>query len=167
MNDNGVYIADSHAIATYLCDKYGEDDSLYPKDLVKRAIVDSRLHFDTGHLSSRNRFLFEPIWMLGATELQEERINYVRISLDIMERFLAKSSYLCGDKMTIADLCCIASISAFIKIFPLDTTEHAKLIEWTQRMAELPYYKEKNAGGAEGLKNAILKMMQDNLAKES
>lgn len=30
---------------TYLVSKYGKDDSLYPKDLKKRAIVDQRLHF--------------------------------------------------------------------------------------------------------------------------
>lgn len=43
-------IWDSHAICTYLVSKYGKDDSLYPKDLLVRAKVDQRLHFDTGIL---------------------------------------------------------------------------------------------------------------------
>lgn len=38
---------DSHAIAGYLVGQYGKDDSLYPTDPKKRAIVDQRLHFDT------------------------------------------------------------------------------------------------------------------------
>ncbi|XP_031639307.1 glutathione S-transferase 1-like, partial [Contarinia nasturtii] len=50
LDDNGVLITDSHAICGYLVGKYGKDDRLYPKDLVKRAQVDAHLHFDSGHL---------------------------------------------------------------------------------------------------------------------
>jgi hypothetical protein len=39
---------DSHAINVYLVSKYAKNDNLYPKDLKKRALVDQRLHFDTG-----------------------------------------------------------------------------------------------------------------------
>lgn len=31
---------------TYLVEQYGKDDSLYPKDPKKRAIVNQRLYFD-------------------------------------------------------------------------------------------------------------------------
>lgn len=166
LNDNGVYIVDSHAIAAYLCGKYGKNDRLYPKDLVERALIDSRLHFDSGHLFCRMRFLFEPIWMQKSTELPDERVNYVRTSLDIMERFLATTPYLCGNELTIADLCCVATISSMVRLIPLDSGKHGKLIEWTHRMAQLPYYKEKNAEGAAALQDAILKMIQDNLASK-
>ncbi|RZC41136.1 GST N domain containing protein [Asbolus verrucosus] len=52
LNDDGVVIWDSHAINAYLVGKYGKNDSLYPKDLAKRAIVDQRLHFDSGIIFS-------------------------------------------------------------------------------------------------------------------
>lgn len=55
LDDNGNIICDSHAIVTYLIGKYGKDDSLYPKDLYKRALVDQRLHFDSGVLFVRLR----------------------------------------------------------------------------------------------------------------
>lgn len=167
LNDNGVYVVDSHAIAAYLCEKYGKNDRLYPKDSVKRSLVDSRLHFDSGHLFCRVRFLLEPVWMLKHAELQEERINYIRTSYDIMERFLAKTPYLCGDELTIADICCVATLSSINRIIPLDSAMHAKLIEWTERMARLPYYKEKNAEGAAMLQDTALKMLHDNLAHKN
>lgn len=45
LDDNGVLIADSHAICAYLSEKYGETDRLYPKDLAKRALVGFLIYF--------------------------------------------------------------------------------------------------------------------------
>lgn len=53
LDDDGYLLADSHAINAYLVQKYGKDDSLYPKDLKKRGKVDERLHFDNGTLFRR------------------------------------------------------------------------------------------------------------------
>ena len=43
----------SRAIMTYLAEQYGKDDSLYPKDPKKRAMVNQRLYFDMGTLYQR------------------------------------------------------------------------------------------------------------------
>lgn len=37
----------------YLMDKYAKDDSLYPKDLKARAIINARLDFGLGTLWAR------------------------------------------------------------------------------------------------------------------
>lgn len=50
LDDNGKVICDSHAINAYLVGKYAKDDSLYPKDLYKRALVDEKVNFDLGVL---------------------------------------------------------------------------------------------------------------------
>lgn len=48
VDDDGFTIWDSHAIMIYLVSKYAKDDSLYPTDLKKRALIDQRLHFESG-----------------------------------------------------------------------------------------------------------------------
>lgn len=40
----------SHAIVTYLINAYAENDFLYPSEPRKRALIDQRLHFDSGIL---------------------------------------------------------------------------------------------------------------------
>lgn len=50
LDDNGIVIWDSHAINIYLVTKYGKDSFLYPEDLYIRAVINQRLHFDSGVL---------------------------------------------------------------------------------------------------------------------
>lgn len=152
LDDNGILIYDSHAICAYLADKYAETDRLYPKDLVKRALVNSRLHFDSGHLFARLRFMYEPILFCGSAELHEDRIQYSQKTWDIMEQFLAESPFMCGDEMTIADFCLAATAESLTENAPLDPAKHSKVIEWLERMAELSYYDELNAAPGEDLR---------------
>lgn len=54
LEDNGFVLYDSHAIMGYLVGKYAKDKSLYPEEVQKRAIIDSRLHFDSSILFARH-----------------------------------------------------------------------------------------------------------------
>lgn len=163
LDDNGVLIADSHAICSYLCEKYGKTDRLYPKDLAKRAQVDARLHFDSGHLFARMRFLFERILFYKATDMPADRIQYIQTAWDILERFLETTPFVCGSEMTIADLCIVATASSVSDIVPLDTKKHSNIIKWMDRMSKLPYYDELN-----GSKGKILQqIVRDTLKKNA
>lgn len=51
--DNNFAIWESRAILGYLVEKYAKNDSLYPKDPQKRAVVNQRLYFDMGTLYQR------------------------------------------------------------------------------------------------------------------
>ncbi|XP_061394187.1 glutathione S-transferase 1-like [Musca vetustissima] len=156
--DGEDIIYDSHAICCYLVDKYSAaDDTLYPKDLLKRAQVNARLHFDSGHLFARLRFLFEPILFFGCTEVSEDKIANLVKCWEIMEGFLQDHPYVCGDNMTIADLCCVATISSCNEVVPIDESKFPKFAAWFKRISQLPYYKDTNEVGAEELK-AIFKM---------
>lgn len=162
LDDNGVHIADSHAICAYLSEKYGKNDRLYPKDLVKRALVDSRLHFDSGHLFARLRFLFEPVFYYKSTEAPIERIKYIETAWDILDRFLATKPYVCGDELTIADLCLVASASSLTDIVPLDGVKHANVIAWIERLTKLPYYEKVNGTGAKAVQVAFQNALKEN-----
>lgn len=163
LDDNGVRIADSHAICTYLCDKYGTNDELYPKDLIKRALVNSRLYFDAGHIFCRLHFLYEPVCYRGSTEFPQEKIEYVRSQWGIMERFLENSKYLCGDKMTIADLCCVATVTSIDEFATIDAAKYPKFTQWIKRLSQLPYYEEKNGAGARAIQETVRQTRQKNI----
>ncbi|XP_037044324.1 glutathione S-transferase 1-like [Bradysia coprophila] len=165
INDNGVVVYDSHAIAAYLADKYGKDDKLYPRDLAKRAEVNARLHFDTGFLFARLRFLYEPILYFGSGEVPQDKVEYLQKCWPLMEAFLEKTNYVCGDEMTIADLCCVATISSVGHYAPIDPEKYPKLLAWLKRMAELPYYNEANGIGAEMLIQSVDDSLVKNKAK--
>lgn len=55
LEDGELFLTDSHVICTYLVQKYGteDDQTLYPKDLIGRSLIDQRLYFDSGVLFVR------------------------------------------------------------------------------------------------------------------
>lgn len=162
LDDDGVGIADSHAICMYLCDKYAADDTLYPKDLAKRALVNSRLHFNSGHLFCHLRNLIEPVLLFKSSELSQEKIDKIQLQWAILEGFLENNLYLCGEEMTIADLCCIATVTSLNEIATIDPEKHPQLTQWIERMAELPYFEEKCGAGSRALQAAVLHIRQQN-----
>uniref|UniRef100_A0A1A9V6B1 Glutathione S-transferase 1 n=1 Tax=Glossina austeni TaxID=7395 RepID=A0A1A9V6B1_GLOAU len=160
--DGDAVVYDSHAICAYLVEKYAKDDQLYPKDLVKRALVDARLHFDSGHLFARLRFLYEPILYYGSTDCSMDKIAYIQKCYEIMEQFLKTEPYLCGDVMTIGDFCCLATVTSVNEVAPIDEFKFPNVLAWLTRMAELPYYMETNEEGAEELKNLFKEKLAEN-----
>lgn len=164
LNDNGTIVTDSHAIGAYLSEKYGQSDALYPKDLGRRGLVDSRLHFDSMFLFGRIRTLFEPILYDKSGELSPVKIEYIQRSWPLMEAFLADSPYVCGEQMSIADLCCIASVSSIDRIAPIDADKYPKFTGWIKRMQSLPYYAEVNAAGAAHVQETVLTKVAENAA---
>jgi hypothetical protein len=75
-NSNSEFYFHSRAILAYLANQYGKDDTLYPKDAKKRAIVDQRLYFDIGSLYqgflnyyvSSKQQKYEPVMRYRPTE---------------------------------------------------------------------------------------------------
>lgn len=166
LDDNGFKLADSHAICAYLSDKYGESDSLYPKDLEKRALVNSRMYFDCGHLFARMRFLYEPVLFMKSSEWPEDRVQGVHTAWDILECFLENGPYVCGDEMTVADFCLVATASSMTETIPLEPEKYQKVLEWIDRMSELSYYEELNGASVKEFQAGVISLREKNAEEE-
>ncbi|XP_065338052.1 LOW QUALITY PROTEIN: uncharacterized protein LOC135938363 [Cloeon dipterum] len=155
LEDDDFVIWDSHVICSYLVDKYAEDDSLYPKDPQKRAIVDQRLHFDTGVLFPRFMNISYPLLFLKCKEIPEEKQKAVTDAFAIMENFLEGNDYLAGDSYTIADICCIATVSTLVEGLRISVEDFPNIKDWMERCREnLPGYAEVNQPGVDAYKGA-------------
>ncbi|XP_023297286.1 glutathione S-transferase 1 [Lucilia cuprina] len=167
LDDNGVVITDSHVICSYLADKYAVDETLYPKDKLQRMKVDARLYFDCGHLFPRARLMVEPVIYFGADNIAQEKVAYMQKAYDGLEKCLTSSKYLCGEDLTIADLCCIASVSTAMLFAPIEEEKFPNLKAWVDRLAELPYYKKNNQEGADILYKFVQEKMEENKKAKS
>lgn len=163
LNDNGKIIIDSSVISGYLVDNFGKDDKLYPKDPMKRALVDSRLFYNASNVFSRIRFLFEPVFFEKWSKLDEWRVKYIEKTYEVIERFLSKTPYVCGNDLTIADFALVSSISSVNELIPIDSISYRNLLNWLERMQGLPYYQRANKFGAE----KVQKMFRETLLQNA
>ncbi|XP_050326386.1 glutathione S-transferase 1-like [Bactrocera neohumeralis] len=150
--DDGQAILDSHAIIAYLASKYGKDDSLYPKDLVKRSVVDHRLYFEASMAFERAlRGTTKPIIFDNETNVPQQKIDNIAEVYGIVNKFLQDHPYVAGDNLTIADLSLISSISSLHAYLDSDATKYPNLVAWIKRLEQLPYYEKANGNGAKQL----------------
>ncbi|XP_043252856.1 glutathione S-transferase 1-1-like isoform X2 [Colletes gigas] len=155
LNDNGFILAESHVIACYLVDKYAKNDSLYPKDLQKRALINQQLIFDAERHFNPAKRVFKPIIFLDQKEIAEEGSTALKEAYEIMDKHLEGKKWFVGDSYTLADLCSAATTSSTSVVINLDDYPNVKA--WLQRCEkELPGYKEVNLPGATKLHAAIL-----------
>ncbi|KAH8406791.1 hypothetical protein KR222_003432, partial [Zaprionus bogoriensis] len=145
LEDGQVLITDSHAICSYLVDKYGKTDELYPKELVKRAHVQQRLYFDASVLFMSLKSISASFFLRGETLVPQEKVDNVRDGCRHLETFLGESLYVTGNSLTIADLCCVATVSSMESIVDINAKTYPKIGAWLDRMRQLPYYEQANA----------------------
>lgn len=75
----------------------------------------------------------------------QKEIDAIYQGYDYVEKFLSKQPYLAGDHLTIADLCCVCTITSGGLFAPISEERYPKLSDWIKRLSELPYYEETNA----------------------
>lgn len=148
LEDHEICIWDSHAIMGYLVNKYGRDDSLYPKDPYQRAVVDMRLHFESSvvyadALKRANDAVFR------TKQLPKERVDAIQAVYRLVETFFKDNDYVAGKELTIADFSLISPISSLTVYSEIDSNKYPKITAWIERMEELPYYSENGSGNAQ------------------
>lgn len=81
---------------------------------------------------------------------------------DVLETLLTTDLYMVGHNLTVADFCCVATVSTLNLIRPMNKERHSKVLSWMARCAELPYYYEANQKGADELFRFYTQKMIDN-----
>ncbi|XP_060520839.1 uncharacterized protein LOC132698663 [Cylas formicarius] len=156
LEDGDFTIFDSHAINSYLVGKYGKNDSLYPQDLRKRAVVDQRLHWDSGVLFPRMGAIVGALLRGGAKTIEKDKADLVVQAYQSLEALLDGHSYVAGDHLTIADFSLVATLSSSnAAIVPVASNTFPKISQWLSRMQALPYYAQANQVGLDMFKGMI------------
>ncbi|XP_046680934.1 glutathione S-transferase 1-like [Homalodisca vitripennis] len=159
IDDNGFYLWESRAIMTYLVSKYGKDDSLYPKDLQKRAIVDQRLHYSNDvfyavrELTQGIAFYEKPPTpeLLGKIEEAQENI----------EKLLKGHKFMAGDTLTVADYGFITLVD-LMEVYCPPGNKYPLTKEWFSRCkSTMKNFEKANKNGA----NMVLSKVKSFLGK--
>ncbi|XP_057661063.1 glutathione S-transferase D1-like [Diorhabda carinulata] len=160
LNDNGFALWESRAIVTYLANQYGKDDSLYPKDPKKRAVVDQRLYFDIGTLY--NSFYSYYIRMIFWGESADPaKFDKIIKAFEFLDKFIGNNDFAAGNSLTLADLALVATVSTF-EIMEFDISPYKNVVRWYAKVkATAPGYEELNT------KNLLeFKALVDQLTKK-
>ncbi|XP_069699716.1 glutathione S-transferase D5-like [Periplaneta americana] len=128
--DNGLNLWESRAILTYLASQYGKDDSLYPKDLKKRAIVDQRLYFDIGTLFPSIRQYIVKLMHGGKPDAEE--VTKVENSYELLDKFLEGEEWVAGSNITVADYAIVVNVSV-MEGMGFDTSKYHNVGRWLSK----------------------------------
>ncbi|XP_047036329.1 glutathione S-transferase 1-like [Helicoverpa zea] len=147
LEDGDFILPESHAIVTYLVSKYGsEQQTLYPKDVRTRAIVDQRLYFDASILFPRLRAVIYSVVKFRAPGPNEVQIADIVECYEVTEKYLEGKTYIAGEGFTLADISCVATISALDCIVAVDK-KYAKLHAWWELLQKEAWYQKINEPG--------------------
>ena len=157
IEDGDVVLWESHAILIYLCEKHGWRD-LWPDDLEARARVNQYLHFH--HRNTRELVVVwsRALWpsLFGVENPDEgwfrrntfpgmqNNAEIVGNTLAILDGMLARSPYLAGETVTIADLAAYEEVGQNQARYAncLDYEPHKHIRRWLEQMASLPLHDE-------------------------
>uniref|UniRef100_A0A182T9B9 glutathione transferase n=1 Tax=Anopheles maculatus TaxID=74869 RepID=A0A182T9B9_9DIPT len=130
--DNGFALWESRAICTYLAEKYGKADKLYPKDPQKRAVVNQRLYFDMGTLYQRFADYYYP-QIFAKQPANAENEQKMKDAVSFLNTFLDGQKYVAGDSLTIADLTILATVSTY-DVAGFDLSKYPHVAAWYENI---------------------------------
>ncbi|KMZ04009.1 uncharacterized protein LOC6728381 [Drosophila simulans] len=148
--DNGFSIWESRAIAVYLIEQYAKDDTLFPKDPKKQALVNQRLYFDMGTLYDSFAKYYYPLFRTGKSGSDED-FKKIESSFEYLNIFLEGQNYVAGDHLTVADIAILSSVSTF-DIFDFDLTKYPNVARWYANAKKVTPGWEENWNGLLELK---------------
>ncbi|OAD57707.1 Glutathione S-transferase 1-1 [Eufriesea mexicana] len=136
MDDDGFVLCESRPIMGYLVSKYAKNDSLYPKDPKKRGIVNQMLYFDVGSLFENMMKCYYPVLFAGIHSINEESLQAVEKSCDLLNTYLEDREFVAGDVLTIADFAIHTTICVLL-CFGFDIGRYDNVAAWYNRCKQL------------------------------
>lgn len=149
LHDNGFILCEADAIIQYLVEKYGKDDSLFPRDVQKRAVISQRLYFNTGTLYKTALDSYRPF--LHGGKIDEEKYKDHGKALGFLNTFLEGHTYVAGETLTIADIVIFASVSTS-RAMAFDMESYPNVVRWYAHCEPIIPGKEINDEGIELMK---------------
>ncbi|KAH8236711.1 hypothetical protein KR026_008909, partial [Drosophila bipectinata] len=148
--DDGLVLWESRAIAIYLVEKYGKDDSLYPKDPQKRAVVNQRLFFDMGTLyTAFSKFYYSLFRPTKPGTLEDYK--KIEDAFQLLNTFLEGQEYVAGDHLTVADFAIVATVSTYEAV-DFDIGKYSNVSRWYENAKKVVPGWEENWEGVQGFK---------------
>ncbi|KAB0796276.1 hypothetical protein PPYR_10337 [Photinus pyralis] len=129
--DDELVISDGHAICA----------------IKQASVVDEKLYFNSNVLLPRLDHLLFPILLFGVKEIPKEKLYALKEGYQILDTFLERGPFLLGETVTIADFCCVSSISTSSILLPVSSEMYPTLFKWYQKCKALPYYDKANGVG--------------------
>ena len=143
LKDGDFVMAESAAIMRYMARANGS--ALYPNEAQAQAKCDQWMDFVNHHIRTNvgkvhfNRTLAP---LLGA-EIDEtslaDGLKFLSNNFPAIEQCLSQQSYLCGDKMTLADIALVAALEP-INMSKIDISDYPALTKWLAARRSESFY---------------------------
>ncbi|KAI4480345.1 hypothetical protein M0804_010343 [Polistes exclamans] len=106
-------------------------------------------------------FVKKPIFLGSETKVPNELLEEAKEGLEIFDKLLEGKQWLVGDSYTIADICCVSTVSSMTVLLQLN--DYPNVLAWLKRCEKhLPGYEKYNETG-----NKMLhEMFQQKIANE-
>nr|XP_023027188.1 glutathione S-transferase D7-like isoform X2 [Leptinotarsa decemlineata] len=137
INDDGFILMNVHAILPYLVTKYANGNPLYPSDIFQKALIDQRLHFNSGVLlASHSRLCITRSGPAIGKAWEESRLG---AAIDQLELFLLSSAFVAGDNVTIADICIWTTLANVMSYRVMNPIMYPNITKWLGKMNAIPF----------------------------
>ncbi|KAF5287202.1 hypothetical protein FQA39_LY16021 [Lamprigera yunnana] len=133
--DDGFVLWESNAIATYLIQKYGKDDLLYPQKLEQRAVIDQRLYYNNGVFAKSFGDYYIPL-MTGSRTPDKEKLKKIEEAFDFLDKYLETHKFIAGDTLTVADIALSVTVCTFT-VAKFDRSAFTNVNKWYDKIQDL------------------------------
>jgi glutathione S-transferase len=132
--DNGELLTEGPAIVQYLADQKGDAKLAPPNGTLAR----SRLQEMLGYINSEIHKSYSPLFKDDTPEVtRAERKAYLARRYELIEKILAKQSWLLGEQFTVADAY-LFTVTRWAEFVKLDLSAFPALLAFQARVAARP-----------------------------